>query len=531
MIGNAHDAEAFMLGSSVVSSAEEERAELEAVALALARSPRLVNLLRHMGEKYFRGESDQLKECNIATEVFGRAANLFNPTEDAIARVEAHRLRKRLKEYYESEGKDHFVHISIPLGTYAPVFTHRTNWLETVSPAEQAKTTSGAISPEGDGAQPAQGNDAVSVWRRWRFWLSVVLATALVVAVTAIRLLNRPQTAVKTSPETAPMQPIAAAAAVPVPIRLIAGYSGASHIDSSGAVWQSDQYFHGGRPLRRGSAFTGRTSRPLLFQQWRSGEFSYDIPLKPGVYELHLYFVESGFGPGMEGSAGEDTFSVKINGDRVLPGFDIESDSMGPNIADERVFKGTHPASDGELHIAFEGEKGIPIVNAIEVLPGLPHRQIPVRLVTQQTSFTDHAGNFWRPDDYFLDGRPSPPTSSVSGSADPDLFVNERFGHFTYAIPVDTRGQYTVILHFTEFYFGPGAPGSGGVGSRVFNVMANGVMLLDHFDLFKEAGSLHTISKAFYHLKPTAQGKLNLTFEPVINNATISGIEVHDESN
>ena len=64
----------------------------------------------------------------------------------------------------------------------------------------------------------------------------------------------------------------------------------------------------------------------------------------------------------------------------------------------------------------------------------------------------------------------------------------------------------------------------------MFNVMCNGVMLLDHFDIFKEAGSLHTISKTFYHLKPTAQGKLNLTFEPVRNNATISAIEVLDES-
>jgi hypothetical protein len=31
-------------------------------------------------------------------------------------------------------------------------------------------------------------------------------------------------------------------------------------------------------------------------------------------------------------------------------------------------------------------------------------------------------------------------------------------------------------------------------------------------------------------VKPSAQGKLNLTFEPIANNATISGIEVLDES-
>jgi hypothetical protein len=256
----------------------------------------------------------------------------------------------------------------------------------------------------------------------------------------------------------------------------------------------------------------------------------YEIPLKPGFYELHMYFVESGYGPGLEGSANDDTFSVRINGDLVLSGFDIEPDAMGPNIADERVFKDIHPGPDGKLRIGFQGERGIPYLNAIEVLPSSPHRQIPIRLVTQARSFTDHEGRFWRPDDYYLDGRLSPPTGSVSGSPDSDVFAVERFGHFTYAIPVDTHGQYTVILHFAEFYFGPHAPGSGGIGSRVFNVMCNGVMLLEHVDVFKEAGSLHTISKTFYHLKPTAQGKLNLTFEPVRNNATISAIEVLDES-
>ena len=129
-----------MQTSGVVSSSEEERAEIATVAEAFVRSPRLAHLLRYMGEKYFRGESDQLKEFNIATEVFGRPPNFFNPSDDAIARVEAHRLRKRLKEYYDTEGKDHSIHISIPPGTYVPVFTHRTNPLKTIPSPGQTET-------------------------------------------------------------------------------------------------------------------------------------------------------------------------------------------------------------------------------------------------------------------------------------------------------------------------------------------------------------------------------------------------------
>ena len=129
-----------------------------------------------------------------------------------------------------------------------------------------------------------------------------------------------------------------------------------------------------------------------------------------------------------------------------------------------------------------------------------------------------------------MNGRQSSQRQTITGSPDPDLFSSERFGHFTYAIPVDQRGRYTLVLHFAEFYFGSHASGVGGEGNRVFRVMCNGVLLLDDFDIYKEAGSQRALTKTFYHLKPTAQGKLNLTFEPVVNNATVSGIEVLDES-
>ena len=177
MIGNhGRVKEGFMQGSGVVSSSEEERAEIATVAEALVRSPRLVHLLQYMGEKYFRGESDQLKEYNIATEVFGRPANFFNPTDDAIARVEAHRLRKRLKEYYETEGKDHSIHISIPFGTYVPVFTHRTNSLKDIPSPEPAETPPvPAPLAVTESSQPAPQSETLSPWRERRFWLSAVV--------------------------------------------------------------------------------------------------------------------------------------------------------------------------------------------------------------------------------------------------------------------------------------------------------------------------------------------------------------------
>jgi hypothetical protein len=175
-------------------------------------------------------------------------------------------------------------------------------------------------------------------------------------------------------------------------------------------------------------------------------------------------------------------------------------------------------------------DRSAPSLNALEILPGLPHRQLPSRLVMQQAAVTDHVGNRWHPDTYFQNGTLSDPPQQISGTPDPGLYAQERFGHFAYSIPVDTHGRYTLILHFAEHYWVPNPSDSVGVGSRVFRVFCNGTTLLDNFDILKEAGSLHALTKTFYHLRPSPEGKLDLTFEPIENYATVSAIEVIDES-
>jgi hypothetical protein len=484
---------------------EEERRELEAVVSALAGATRLMRLLAYIGDRYFAGQTDQLHEYGIATEVFGRSKSTFSAGEDAIVRVEAHRLRKRLKEYYENEGKDHPIQLSIPPGTYIPVFSRQS------SAAETAETA------------------AATARSRARWWYG---AAAAALAFGAFGLywflqVHKSQRSASAATSAAPA-PAATLSGVPyaqVPLRIMAGYSGKPQIDSAGVLWQPDQYFSYGGNWSRPQDFVARTSDQMLFDHWRNGDFSYQIPLRAGVYELHLYFVT-----GEPPSNGATTFTVSINGDRVLSGFDINSDAMGANIADERIFRDVSPGSDGFLHLYFDSERSTASLSAMEILPGTAHRQLPIRLVMQPESFTDHSGQFWHSDNYYMGGYTSTKRTEIAGTPDSNVFGAERYGHFTYAIPVDARGRYTLILHFAELYFGPNASGVGGAGSRVFRVLCNGNTLLDGFDIYKEAGSLHALTKTFSHLKPSAQGKLNITFEPIVNNATVSGIEVIDES-
>src|ERR1019366_3313627 len=102
---------------------DAERQELAAVLASptFARSQRLVKLLEYISEKHFLGQDAEVCEYSIATEVLGRPAD-FDPGEDAIARVEIHRLRKKLREYHVAEGARQALKIIIPPGMYTPAF-------------------------------------------------------------------------------------------------------------------------------------------------------------------------------------------------------------------------------------------------------------------------------------------------------------------------------------------------------------------------------------------------------------------------
>ena len=530
-----------MMQASASNLADSERAEVESVLAALARTPRLAKLLSYVAERYFAGRTDEITEYNIATEVFGRSKKTFDSSQDSIARVEAFRLRKRLKEYYQTEGKEHEFQIALPSGSYVPSFIRRassalvTSALELQADEDELEKLSSALAqeteatPEPAGTSIVEANQAGSQVRsRGRFYRFAAIATLLLLTCGAAWFLWRHRSA--NLPKAGDSQPHNLNQPTPqnaaqVPLRLLVGYDGSPRIDSAGAYWESDRYVTGEAGFTRPDTPVARTSDRMLFEHWRTGNFSYDIPLASGPYELHLFFVAS-----QPDDFRTDFFDVALNGQSLLPAFNISSDAFGINIADERVFKDIYPDKDGYLHLKFSGQKSTPTLNALEVLPGLAHKQQPVRLVMQSTAVTDHDGIFWHPDTYVQGGVLSDPPRSVSGTPDPNLYAHERYGHFSYSIPVDTRGRYTLVLHFAELYWVPDRSGSIGVGTRVFRVYCNGSTLLDNFDIFKEVGSLHALTKTFHHLRPTPEGKLDLTFDPVVNYATVSAIEVIDES-
>lgn len=86
-----------------------------------ASAERNKRFLRYVVERTLDGKADEIKETVIATEVYGRTAS-YDPKKDSIVRVEATRLRQKLRSYYEEEGREAPVRIHIPGGTYVPRF-------------------------------------------------------------------------------------------------------------------------------------------------------------------------------------------------------------------------------------------------------------------------------------------------------------------------------------------------------------------------------------------------------------------------
>src|SRR5580700_9146856 len=104
----------------------EVRAQLERIVASrgFAGSERLCRFIRWTVEHTLAGQSESLKQNVIAREVFDRKTG-FDARIDSIVRTEAQRLRRRLAEYYESEGALDPVLISVAPGSYVPLFSRR----------------------------------------------------------------------------------------------------------------------------------------------------------------------------------------------------------------------------------------------------------------------------------------------------------------------------------------------------------------------------------------------------------------------
>jgi hypothetical protein len=303
-------------------------------------------------------------------------------------------------------------------------------------------------------------------------------------------------------------------------IHTLVGGDRAAYLDRAGLSWQSDRFCAGGNTFSvTGHTILG-TDDAQLFSSGRQGMFKCSYPVPPGTYEVHLLFAETA---GLQENRRNVVFSI----DGAAPeNLDVVDDAAGADTATAKVYTGIEPSKDGMIHVDFMSPDSF--VNAIEILPSADHRMIPVRIIAGHSSYRDVSGNLWQPERYFFGGRLSWFVGDLSKIPNGGLYEWHRFGHFHYVIPVARENTYTLKLYFLEHWFGVQNGGTGGVGSRVFDVSCNGSMLLKNFDIYREAGKSPLI-KTFPHIQPTAQDKLEIYFTPAVNYPSLSAIEVVPE--
>ncbi len=166
------------------------------------------------------------------------------------------------------------------------------------------------------------------------------------------------------------------AAAMPAQqtIRIDCGYAGEMFVSETGEEWLADAHVTGGDGLYTEDPIAGAAD-PYLYGTARyglDGDFEYRIPVPDGSYNLTLKFAEIDYW-----EKGERVFNVTVNGERMLTDFDIVAEA-GARTAIDKSFPVM--ATDGVIHIRFEGVVDFAIVNAIVIEPG----------VAQGTAFSVH---------------------------------------------------------------------------------------------------------------------------------------------
>ncbi|MGB3777281.1 MAG: malectin domain-containing carbohydrate-binding protein [Tunicatimonas sp.] len=131
-------------------------------------------------------------------------------------------------------------------------------------------------------------------------------------------------------------------------------------------------------------------------------------------------------------------------------------------------------------------------------------------------AYTATDGTEFSADQLVSGGRTFTSSAAISGTDDDPIYRSERYGNFTYELPV-ANGNYQVTLLFAEIYFNE-------PNKRVFDVSLEGQEQVSNLDVFSAVGK-----NAAYSVTETVEvtdGSLTIDFSADINNAKLSGVLV-----
>ena len=512
----------------------EERQELKTLLASgiLSKAPNLQHFLDFIAERYFTGEAEQVKEYSIAVNALNRPET-FDPQSDTIVRVTAHSLRKRLEQYYATQGVDHPVQIQLPAGKYVLRFVRKDK--EAIPTPQVLKSTSGPAEPLSENstirtdltplahvAPQVAAPPIAPRFRQWVIWLIGGVTLSTLLAYILVYQVKRPRALGSTSVTgVLPGLPSGQhAAGQDQTLRLLFGDHVGSYFDAAGQTWSANEYCQGGIPFAHADKDVRGSDDPTIFREGREGKFHCRIPAPPGMYQLQVLFADTA---GDKEAARQVVFTINNGPPQAV---DVVDEAGANDTAMGKVYAGLRPMQDGFIHLDFISDGSF--ANAAELIPSQSKLGEPIRMLAGPATFRDSEGKSWGPERFFVGGRRTFHPDNLPKTANAKLFEWERYGHFHYALPVVPGREYSVRLYFSEGWFGMSNGGPGGPESRIFDVYCNGTTLLKNFDILRDQQNGVVVMES-HHVKPTANGTLELYFTPVKNYPLINAIEVDPE--
>jgi Malectin domain len=160
-------------------------------------------------------------------------------------------------------------------------------------------------------------------------------------------------------------------------------------------------------------------------------------------------------------------------------------------------------------------------VNGIEIAPASGAAPAPTPAPSGGTDLAINAGGpatgGFSADAFFFGGDTYATGSGIAGTSADTIYQSERWGDFKYATAVD-NGTYGVTLKFAEVYVN-------GAGQRLFDVKAENKLVLNDYDVYKEAGGKYVAHDETFQVTVN-DGKLDLDFISIVDNAKVNGIEI-----
>ena len=131
-------------------------------------------------------------------------------------------------------------------------------------------------------------------------------------------------------------------------------------------------------------------------------------------------------------------------------------------------------------------------------------------------AFTASNGITYQADKSFTGGTVFSTTGSIANTTDDALYLSERYGNFSYSIPV-SNGNYELLFKFAEIFHQS-------TGKRIFNVLVEGSNVISNLDIFSVAGY-----KTAYDVLKTVSitdGAINISFSGITDRPKLSALSV-----